>query len=197
MWLTTGWMAKTTMRMKPWSSMTTSWSLQRPARIIGILLLLASVLLLLFQLDDGVFFLLIQLYDGMSPGFVSPALIEELLTTSSRHITSYQKKSHLIWCILMSASSLVFSSKLSLLSTVSSTANSHVLNMVRHLENKKTLMSTTIIKAYHILSKKSQLMWYILMSASSLVFSSKLSSPCTVSSTTKPHEQKLGKWGIK
>ena len=39
-------------------------------------------------------------------------------------------------------------------STVSSTANSHVLNMVRHLENKKTLMSTTIIKAYHILSKE-------------------------------------------
>ena len=67
-----------------------------PVRIIGILLLLAGVLLLLFQLDDGVFFLLIQLYDVMSPGFVSPALIEELLTTSSRHITSYQKKSHLI-----------------------------------------------------------------------------------------------------
>ena len=61
-------------------------------RIVGLLLLLAGVLLLLFQLDDGVFFLLIQLYDVMSPGFVSPALIEELLTTSSRHITSYQKK---------------------------------------------------------------------------------------------------------
>ena len=67
-----------------------------PIRIIGILLLLAGVLLLLFQLDDGVFFLFIQLYDVMSPGFVSPALIEELWTTSSRHITSYQKKSHLI-----------------------------------------------------------------------------------------------------
>ena len=65
-------------------------------RIIGLLLLLAGVLLLLLQLDDGVFFLFIQLYDVMSPGFVSPALIEELLTTSSRHITSYQKKSQLM-----------------------------------------------------------------------------------------------------
>ena len=54
----------------------------------------------------------------------------------------------------MSASYLVFSSKLSLLSTVPSTTNSHVLNVVRHVKNKKTLMSTTIIKAYHILSKK-------------------------------------------
>ena len=65
-------------------------------RIIGPLLLLAGALLPLFQLDDGVFFLLIQLYDVMSPGFVSPALIEELLTTSSRHITSYQMKSQLM-----------------------------------------------------------------------------------------------------
>ena len=65
-------------------------------RISGLLLLLAGARLLLFQLDDGVFFLLIQLYDVMSPGFVSPALIEELLTTSSRHITSYQKKSQLM-----------------------------------------------------------------------------------------------------
>ena len=67
-----------------------------PVRIIGILLLLAGVLLLLFHSDDGVFFPLIQLYDVMSPGFVSPALIEELLTTSSRHITSYQMKSQLM-----------------------------------------------------------------------------------------------------
>ena len=29
------------------------------------------------------------------------------------------------------------------------------------------------------------------------ILKSKLSSPCTVSSTTKPHQQKLGKWGIK
>ena len=66
-----------------------------PVCIIGIFLLFAGVLLL-FHLDDGVFFPLIQLYDVMSPGFVSPALIEELLTTSSRHITSYQMKSQLM-----------------------------------------------------------------------------------------------------
>ena len=35
-------------------------------RIIGLLLLLAGALLPLFQLDDGVFFLFIQLYDVMS-----------------------------------------------------------------------------------------------------------------------------------
>ena len=40
-----------------------------PVRIIGLSLLLAGVPLLLFQLDDGVFFLLIQLYDVNSPGF--------------------------------------------------------------------------------------------------------------------------------
>ena len=54
----------------------------------------------------------------------------------------------------MSGSSLVFSSNLSLLSTVSSTANSHVLDVVTHVENKKTLMSTNIITACHMLLKK-------------------------------------------
>ena len=48
--------------------------------IIGLLLLLAGVLILLVQLDDGVFFLFIQLYDVMRLGFASPALIEELLS---------------------------------------------------------------------------------------------------------------------
>ena len=48
----------------------------------------------------------------------------------------------------MSASSLVFCSKLSLLSTMSSTTNSHVLNV------QKNLISTNIIKAYHILSEE-------------------------------------------
>ena len=37
---------------------------------------------------------------------------------------------------------------------VSSTTNSHVLNVVTHIEEKETLMSTNIIKAYHILLKK-------------------------------------------
>ena len=54
-------------------------------RIIGLLLLLAGALLPLFQLDDGVFFLFIQLYDVISLGFVSPALIEELLSGGIHH----------------------------------------------------------------------------------------------------------------
>ena len=54
-------------------------------RIIGLLLLLAGALLPLFQLDDGVFFIFIQLYDVMSLGFVSPALIEELLSEGIHH----------------------------------------------------------------------------------------------------------------
>ena len=67
-----------------------------PVRIIGILLLLAGVLLLLFQLDDGVFFLLIQLYDVMSPGFVSPALHEELLSEGIYHdVTNLDTLLHL------------------------------------------------------------------------------------------------------
>ena len=41
-----------------------------------------------------------------------------------------------------------------------------------------------------------QLKWYIMMSATSLVFYSMLSLPSTLPSTTKPHEQKVGKWGI-
>ena len=60
----------------------------------------------------------------------------------------------------MSASSLVFSSKLSLSPIVSSTTNSHVLNVVTHIEEKETLMSTNIIKAYHILSTNKNVNWY-------------------------------------
>ena len=41
-----------------------------------------------------------------------------------------------------------------------------------------------------------QLKWYILMSATSQAFSSLLFLPSTVPSTTKPYEQKVGKWGI-
>ena len=54
-------------------------------RIIGLLLLLAGVLILLLQLDVDVFFLFIQLYHVMSLGFVSPALIEELLNEGIHH----------------------------------------------------------------------------------------------------------------
>ena len=66
-------------------------------RIIGLLLLLAGVLILLLQLDDGVFFLFIQLYDVMSLGFVSPALIEELLSEGIHHdVTNLYGLLHLI-----------------------------------------------------------------------------------------------------
>ena len=54
-------------------------------RIIGLLLLLASILLLLFRLNDGVFFILIQLNDVMNLGFVSPALIKKLLREWIHH----------------------------------------------------------------------------------------------------------------
>ena len=65
-------------------------------RIIGPLLLLAGVLILLLQLDDGVFFLFIQLYDVMRLGFASPALIEELLSKDKIHdITNLHSLLHL------------------------------------------------------------------------------------------------------
>ena len=67
-----------------------------PVRIIGLLLLLAGDPLLPFQLDDGVFFLFIQLYDVMSPGFVSPALLEELLSEGIYHdVTNLDTLLHL------------------------------------------------------------------------------------------------------
>ena len=64
-------------------------------RIIGLLLLLAGVLLLL-QLDDGIFFLFKQLYDVMRLGFFSPALIEELLSEGIHHgVTNFHGLLHL------------------------------------------------------------------------------------------------------
>ena len=67
-----------------------------PVRIIGLLLLLAGDPLLLFQLDDCVFFLFIQLYDVMSPGSVSPTLIEELLSEGiHHHVTNLDTLLHL------------------------------------------------------------------------------------------------------
>ena len=61
------------------------------------------------------------------------------------------RKLQLKCCILTSATPLVFSSRLSLPSTVLSTTNSHVLNVVTYVESIKTFMSTTITTAYHIL----------------------------------------------
>ena len=58
-------------------------------------------------------------------------------------------------------------------------------------------MSTTNTTLYHILFWiKFQLKWYLLMSGTSLVFSSLLFLPSTVPLTTLPHQQKVGKLGI-
>ena len=58
-------------------------------------------------------------------------------------------------------------------------------------------MSTTNTTLYHILFWiKFQLKWYLLMSGTSLVFSSLLFLPSTEPSTTLPHQQKVGKLGI-
>ena len=83
---------------------------------------------------------------------------------------------------------LIFFSLLSLPSTVSSTINSHELNVFRCAESVKTFMSTNVSKAYHIQveenSNRSDLSY---LSATSLVFSSMLFLPPTVSSTTSSH----------
>ena len=92
------------------------------------------------------------------------------------------------WYILVLATSLVFSSLLSLPSTVPSNTNPHVLNVVRHVESKNNFH---VNHHHHSISRPSwrkfQLMWYILMSGTSLVFSFLLSLPSMVSSTAKSH----------
>ena len=108
------------------------------------------------------------------------------------------RKFQLMWYILMSGTSLVFSFLLSLPSMVSSTAKSHVLNVVRDIGHVESIKKNfQVSHPYHSISdpskRKFQLMWYILMSGTSLVFSSLLSLPSTVPSTTKQHDQKLGK----
>ena len=89
------------------------------------------------------------------------------------------------WYILVSATSLVFSSLLPLSSTVPSNTNAHALNVVRQVESKNNFH---VDHHHHSISRpiwrKFQLMWYILMSSTSLVFSFLLSLPSTVSSTT-------------
>ena len=62
------------------------------------------------------------------------------------------RKFLLMWCILMSATSLVISSRFYSPSTVSSTTNSLVLDVWSDiLKVKRNLISTTITTAYHIL----------------------------------------------
>ena len=107
------------------------------------------------------------------------------------------RKFQLMWYILMSGTSLVFSFLLSLPSMVSSTAKSHVLNVVRDIGHVESIKKIQVSHPYHSISdpskRKFQLMWYILMSGTSLVFSSLLSLPSTVPSAAKQHDQMLGK----
>ena len=117
---------------------------------------------------------------------------------SPQHVTSSWKNSNQSNTSYLSLTFLVSFSMSSLPPTVSSTTSSHVLNVVKHVEGIK---NNHINHHYHSLSypswKNSNWSdWYILMPATFLVFFSSLSLPSTLSSTTKPQEQKVGKWGI-
>ena len=113
-------------------------------------------------------------------------------TPSQQHITSYVvEKFQLKWYLLMSATSLVFSSMLSLPFTVSSTTNSHIFNVLRHVARRRKKMTTETTRAYHMLvGKKFQSKCYILISATLLVLSFLLSLPSAVPSTTNSNEKK-------
>ena len=93
--------------------------------------------------------------------------------------------------IMMSQNSMVSSSWLPLPSTRSLTTKPHDLNVFRHVESIKK--NFDINHHHNSIShpswRKIQPKWHILsnMSAISLVFSSKLSSPSTVSKTTNSH----------
>ena len=90
------------------------------------------------------------------------------------------------WYILLSATSLVISSRLFLPSTVSLTTISHILSVVRHVERiKNSHVNHHHHSTSHPCWRKFQLKWYILMSVNSLVFSSLLFLLFTVLPTTK------------
>ena len=114
---------------------------------------------------------------------------------SPQHITPSWRKFKLKWYIRMSALSLVFFSRMFLPSTVSSTKNKHVLML-----NVESIENFHVNHNHYSISyrrwRKFQLRWYILISATSLVFSSLLSLLSIVMLTNKPHDQKVGKWGI-
>ena len=94
------------------------------------------------------------------------------------------------WYILMSAALLAFSSRSSLPFTVSSTNHSHVLNVLTLVEsiNKNVYVNQHHHSVSHPSWRKLQPMWYILMPATSLGFSSNLFLPSTVSSTTNTYD---------
>ena len=107
--------------------------------------------------------------------------------TTAYHIL-VEENSNLNDTSVFSATFVVFFSMLSLPSMVSSATNSHVLNVVRHVESiKKTCMSTTIAAACHIKLKNSNQSNTSYLSLTFLVSFSMLSLPPTVSSTTSSH----------
>ena len=89
----------------------------------------------------------------------------------------------------MSATSLVFSSKLSLPSMVLSTTNSHVLSLVRHVESVNNFhVNHHNHSISHPSWRKFQMMWYILTLCQRPPMSmSMFSLPTTVPSTTNPN----------
>ena len=84
--------------------------------------------------------------------------------------------------IIHTLTSMVSSSWLSLPSTVSMTTKTHDLNVVTNVEDVNNCHSNQF---YHNISntswRKMQSKWYIILSATSLVFSSRLSLPSTLS----------------
>ena len=84
--------------------------------------------------------------------------------------------------------SLVFSSLLSLPSTVPSTTEPHALYVVKYVES---INNFHVSYHHHSISRPSwrkfQPKWYILMLATSMVFSSRLSLPFKLSLTTNSH----------
>ena len=88
------------------------------------------------------------------------------------------------WYIMMLPTSMISSFWLSLPSTVSSTTNTYDLNIVRLVERIKNFqVNQHYYSVSHPSWRKLQPMWYILMSMTSLGFSSNLFMPSTVSST--------------
>ena len=89
----------------------------------------------------------------------------------------------------MSATSLVFSSKLSLPSMVLSTTNSHVLSLVRHVESVNNFhVNHHNHSISHPSWRKFQMMWYILtLCQRPPVSMSMFSLPTTVPSTANPN----------
>ena len=86
------------------------------------------------------------------------------------------------WYIMMPPTSMISSSWLSLPSTVSMTTKTHGLNDVTNVEDVNNCHSNQF---YHNISntswRKMQSKWYIILSATPLVFSSRLSLPSTLS----------------